>query len=145
MRTIDKPLVLLVDDDISHLRLTEVMLVREACHTVTAEHPREALEVLSSCTPDVIVLDVVMPGITGTELAERIRSIDRLREIPLIFVTSHVSGEVRSLSERDGVLGVLEKPLDMTRFRSLVASALKHPESEKRGRSSAGWWLNRLF
>ena len=115
-----KPLILIVDDELTHLRLAEIMLVDDGYRIMTAEHPREAMELLADYRPDLLIMDVNMPGISGTELTERVRGIERLRNVPVILVTSHVTERVSRKAAEWGVLEVLEKPLDITHFKRTV-------------------------
>ena len=121
----NKPLILIVDDELTHLRLTEIMLVNDGYRIMTAEHPREALDLLSDFKPDLLIMDVNMPGLSGTELTGRIRAIDRLQDVPIILVTSHVTDRVRAVARERGVDMVLEKPLDMSQFKVKVRETIR--------------------
>lgn len=120
-----KPLILIVDDELPHLRLTEIMLVKTGCMIMTAQDPREALEVLSNCTPDLVLMDVQMPGMTGLELSNRIRKIERLRELPIILLTSHLTEEVTRTATEHGIENVLQKPVDMANLQALVGRTVQ--------------------
>ena len=130
MRTRSKPLVLLVDDDITYLRLMEIMLINSGCVIVTAEDARQALEELAQATPDLIIMDVFMPGLTGPELVERVHSIDRLKNTPVIFVTVNPTCEIKSLTRQPGIAAVLEKPLDGPTLKALVKSTTSHRQRQ---------------
>ncbi|HEX7021749.1 MAG TPA: response regulator [Trueperaceae bacterium] len=127
----DKPLVLIVDDEISHLRLMEIMLVEVGCEIVTAEHPREALAVLKARTPSLIIMDVNMPGLSGIALSGRIRGVKRLQRVPIILVASQLTPELRELAKWEDLTTVLEKPLTSTRLQARVRQALAGPPARQ--------------
>ena len=119
-----KPLVLIVDDNVSQLRLTEITLVKFGFRTLTAEHPRDALEILRACTPDLVVLDVHLPDISGLDIAGRLRGVQRLRNVPVLFVTAEKTRAVVEQAEWEGARAVLQKPLNGREFESAVREAV---------------------
>ena len=74
--------------------------------------PTEALEVLKTIVPDLLVLDVGLPGMSGLELYDKIREDPRMRGIPVIFETA-VSYEHRREFQRRGIKTVIEKPFEL--------------------------------
>jgi len=115
--------VLVVDDDPSIRYLLEVVLSADGHQVVQAETAREALEYLRRETPDLIVLDVVMPGMDGLTLLGRIRAVRRLAKVPVILLT----GGGRELGEVGRALGAdlfLEKPVTGRRLRQAVEGLL---------------------
>ena len=119
-----QPLVLIVDDHVSQLRLTEITLTSYGFRTLTAEHPREALEHLKNHTPDLIVLDVHLPDLSGIDIAGRIRAVPRLRNIPVLFMTAQRTSAVVEQAEWEGVQTVLQKPLVGHAFENAVRAAV---------------------
>lgn len=80
--------ILLVDDDIDDLRLTQKMIENGGNFVVsTAENGKEALEILTNSVPDMIILDLFMPGLNGFDLLEILRSDPRLNHIPILVLT----------------------------------------------------------
>ena len=80
------PSVLVVDDDRSVRRLIEKALNEIDIEVLSASTAEEGLELLAERKPDVALLDIVLPKISGLELFERVRAIDA--KLPVIFVTS---------------------------------------------------------
>lgn len=72
----------------------------------------EALERLESYTPDLILLDSMMPGMNGEQTLLRIRSIKRCAKIPVVFVTARVHDEARTNYMQLGAVAVIVKPFD---------------------------------
>ena len=76
--------VLAVDDEASVLRLIEIELSEQGFHVLKAHNAEEALHISEKTPPDIAVLDILMPGMSGTELIAKLRA---LRSIPVIFLT----------------------------------------------------------
>jgi two-component system nitrogen regulation response regulator GlnG len=117
------PGLLVVDDDRS-----VVPLIRSACKQVAievfaAETAEDGLKLLKQHHPDILLLDVMLPGITGLELFERVRRIDE--RVPVIFMTAGGESDTAIEAMKLGALDYLVKPLDVARIRTLVEQALE--------------------
>lgn len=117
--------VLLVDDDADIRFIGELALARVGGFAVTlAESGEECLR-LAASLPDVILLDVMMPGMDGTETLGRLRADPALEGIPVIFMTAKVQHSEVARYRELGAAGVIAKPFDpMTlheRVRGLLA------------------------
>jgi CheY-like chemotaxis protein len=104
--------VLLVDDDPALRMLYRFNLEASGVDVVEAEDGESALALLERDLPDVVLLDVMMPGIDGWTVAERLARDDRLRALPVIFVTARASDEARARGLRLGAAGYLTKPFN---------------------------------
>ena len=107
--------ILLVDDDNDVRRLAAMALSRVGGHQVTsASSGAECLSALRSELPDVVVLDVMMPGMDGPTTLEAIRDDPATRQVPVVFLTAGVvdlgadMDRLKALS----VSGILNKPFD---------------------------------
>ena len=85
------PLVLVVDDLATNVRLLEAVLSPKGFRVATASSGEEALDVLGSEHPDLVLLDIVMPGMDGYEVCRRIREDPGTAFLPVIMITA--SGE----------------------------------------------------
>jgi CheY-like chemotaxis protein len=98
---------ILVVDDLPYLREVQVLLLKEAGFVATAlGNAREALERLSDLKPDLILLDMSMPGMDGRQFLTRLRDDPRWKRVPVIFTTGKTVEEV----EHDTECPVLAKP-----------------------------------
>ena len=117
-----KPRILVVDDESFYREVLE-NLMRNDYQVVTAENGEQALELAGqSPQPDMIVLDVVMPGIDGYEVCRRLKSNLQTEDIPIIFLTvkSNVDDEVRgfNLGAVDYITKPMSPPIVMARVRT---------------------------
>jgi two-component system cell cycle response regulator len=116
--------VLVVDDVLANLKLLEARLNAEYFEVVTAPGGHEALEVCERGQCDIVLLDVMMPGIDGFEVARRLKASAATHHIPIIMITAldQPSDRVRGLEA--GADDFLTKPIDdvalIARVRSLV-------------------------
>ena len=106
------PLVLLVDDDPVIVRLLDVNFALAGYRVQWASQGEEALELARTGSPDLVVLDLMMPGIDGLDLCERLKSDERTRDVPIIVLTARVQDEDRQRSYALGVSEYIAKPFD---------------------------------
>jgi chemosensory pili system protein ChpA (sensor histidine kinase/response regulator) len=102
--------VLVVDDSITVRRVTQRLLERNGMRVLTARDGMDAVAVLQEHTPDIILLDIEMPRMDGYEVAAHVRSDARLREVPIIMITSRVGEKHRARAIELGVDDYLGKP-----------------------------------
>lgn len=132
--------ILIVDDVPANVKLLEVRLLAEYLEVLTANSGFQALEICESTQVDVVLLDVMMPGIDGFEVCERLKANPRTAHIPVVMVTAldQPSDRVRGL--KAGADDFLTKPVNdlqlVSRVKSLVR--LKTLSDELRVRSEAG-------
>jgi DNA-binding response OmpR family regulator len=104
--------ILVVDDDPVILRLIEVNLDLEGFEVVTASRGEDAIAKARDTNPDLILLDLMMPEMSGWEIAERIQSDSATAGIPLVFLSARTQDEDRRRGEELGVAGYVTKPFD---------------------------------
>lgn len=118
--------ILIVDDDPHTLEILRRWLKREGYETISAESGPSCLEALKSNSIDVIVLDVMMPGMDGLEVCEKLREDEALRLIPVILLTAKDDMETRGRGMILGVSEYLTKPVNkedlFARIRAQVHS-----------------------
>jgi two-component system sensor histidine kinase/response regulator len=120
-----RPLVLIVDDDAGARHTLEALLFQEGYELAFAASGKETLAFLESRTPDVILLDIMMPEMDGLEVCRRIKSKGAWRHIPVILVTALESKEdlVRGLDA--GADEFLSKPVSGLELRARVRAMLR--------------------
>jgi CheY-like chemotaxis protein len=119
--------ILVVDDEPLLCRMVSVMLKRAGYEIRVAYNGVEALQAIDEQLPDLITLDVMMPDISGLELARHLRADVQTASIPIVFVTAldrSVSDELRALSSEPGIYH-LDKPFSQHQLVMQVADALR--------------------
>lgn len=134
-----KPTILIADDNRGHLRLMEMALTSEAHELVSAEDGVEVLEYLKHHTPEVIVLDIEMPHLSGLDLCARIKGVSRLARVPVILVTALRNPSIGANAELVQAEVVLEKPLRMDQFQQVVNGFLSTPIQQPRHEMPTTW------
>lgn len=118
----DAPAVLLVDDHPETLTALEAVLDGQGYRLVRAASGEEALRRVLKEEFAVILLDLVMPGMSGIEVARLIKSRRRTRHVPIIFLTGATDAEPPTRAYATGAVDYLEKPIDPDVVRAKVAS-----------------------
>ena len=139
-----KPCIMLVDDD-EHIRMTlGDFLTFEGFEVVLTRSGRDALQKLETVKPDLILLDIMMPGMDGGDVAQALQNHPRWSKIPLIYVTAAVSR--KEASAHGGVIGgqlILPKPIDLDELlghiRRLVPASRTPPAPPSTGTSGSAW------
>jgi CheY-like chemotaxis protein len=104
--------VLVADDDPIILRLLEVNLGLEDFVVETASRGEDAIRRAQELRPDVIILDVMMPGMSGYEVAEQLRQDPGTAGIPVVFLSARAQEEDRKRGHALGVAAYVTKPFD---------------------------------
>jgi len=115
-----KPLVLVVDDDPGIRRIIQIQLDRAGYLVLTAESGEEALKVLRDALPSVIILDVMMPGMSGYDVCQVVKRSDRLEKIPVIFLTAKGSPQDYKTGMDSGGVVYMVKPFSNEKLLQMV-------------------------
>jgi PAS domain S-box-containing protein/putative nucleotidyltransferase with HDIG domain len=121
----DKSVILIVDDQTQNIELLEAYLAPRDYEIVTAASGEEALRKLSDNQIDLILLDIIMPGMDGFEVTRRVRQDDMHRLLPIIMVTVLQEAEDRIKGIEAGCDDFISKPIDKTELLARVRSLLK--------------------
>jgi CheY-like chemotaxis protein len=116
--------ILVVDDKASDTRLLKLYLERDSDYVVReVNDAKAALSAAEEFEPNLILLDLMMPGMGGTELASRFEANTKLKAVPIVFLTAAVTREqVEAVGGRIGKFPFLAKPIVLKD----VAACLKH-------------------
>jgi DNA-binding response OmpR family regulator len=126
--------VLIIDDEAPIRLLCRVNLEAEGMEVVEAPDGPTGLEVVESERPDAILLDVMMPGLDGWSVAERLLEKEATREIPIVFLTARADLRDRARGMDLGGLDYITKPFNPVDLASLVeevVSAVARGEREQ--------------
>jgi len=115
--------VLIVDDDTSVLSAFEQVLTEQGYEACTAMHGQEALDLVNSDRPDVVVMDIRMPGLSGLETLRHIKAIDA--RLPVIIITGFGTMETAVRATKLGAVDYHVKPLNPEEVLESIANALE--------------------
>ena len=104
------PNILVVDDSVTMRKVSTRLLERHHYNVATAKDGLDAIEVLNSFTPDVILLDIEMPRMDGFEFASHVRHGSNVPDVPIVMITSRTGDKHRERADAIGVQGYLGKP-----------------------------------
>jgi CheY-like chemotaxis protein len=121
------PRVLLIDDDAAIRMLCSVNLRALGIEVIEAEDGEKGLELARRMRPDLVLLDVSMPGLDGFEVGELVRRHRKTRHIPLMFLSGEAENDARA--RELGAIACLAKPFDPVALSTLIATTLE-PQAE---------------
>lgn len=126
METVSSNLILLVDDSPVNNSLMETVLSDVGYSTIVATNGSEALSLLDNRRPDLIILDIMMPGMDGYELLESLKKKDPSGEIPVIMLTARNNMKDKEKAISMGATDYLIKPIDIEDTINRVQRALRN-------------------
>lgn len=125
------PKLLVVDDDVFQRKLLAQMLKNEGLDIVFAASGAQALTNLKKWRPDLILMDVNMPGANGLEISRRLKSDEQFASIPIIMITGQSEKDLVMESVRAGASDFLVKPFDKNMVMARIIKALGQPKGEQ--------------
>lgn len=124
--------VLVVDDEVYIAHILEFSLGMEGFDVVTASSGLEALELLATEHPDLVVLDIMMPGVDGYEVCSRIRQGQQHRDLPIVMLSANHGEAEKQRAMDEGANAYLTKPFRPAELvqviRGLLGGATQLPE-----------------
>jgi CheY-like chemotaxis protein len=116
--------ILIVDDDEMVLMALNELLKPEGYVVDSANSGKEALEKIDKIQYDLLMLDIIMPGMNGLELCKAIRDKEKYRETAIVFLTAKSRDEDRTLGLEAGANLFLSKPISPEKLLGIVSEAL---------------------
>jgi two-component system sensor histidine kinase/response regulator len=117
--------VLIVDDDEKNIKLLKVMLQKENYDLVSAGSGEEALRITADRSPDIILLDIMMPGMDGFEVCRRLKANAETKVVPVLIITALAEKQDRVKAMEAGADDFLNKPIEKTELVVRVKSLLR--------------------
>lgn len=124
------PRVLVIDDNPTNRKLAADLLLYEGYEVVQAENADRAREVIRHSPPELILMDIQMPGMDGLTFTRLLKSDVSTRHIPIVAMTSFAMKGDDEKARAAGCDGYITKPIDTRRFPGQVAQFLKGGERE---------------
>jgi CheY-like chemotaxis protein len=128
--------ILVVDDNELNVKLISFLLLAAGFEVQSAGDAVEALALLTRVTPQLLLLDLQMPGMNGIELARKLKKEPGTRGIPIVLLTASAMTGEEQRARAAGCDGYISKPIDTRKFASLVTEYL-HPAPEMAPHSPA--------
>jgi CheY-like chemotaxis protein len=120
-----RPLVLVVEDNPVNLELVEAVLNREGYEVISAVSAEEALKRLERLRPDLVLLDIQLPGLDGLGLTRLLKANPATVEIPIVALTAHARPEDRQAALEAGCVEYISKPIDTRTLPGQLAGLLR--------------------
>jgi DNA-binding response OmpR family regulator len=121
----DRPVVLVADDEEDILVLVSIRLGRAGCEVVTAADGKEALDLILERRPDIAVLDVRMPKLTGIEVLQQVRADTTVGDTPVILLSAGVQEDSISQGLQAGANEYMKKPFSPDELAARVEALVR--------------------
>jgi len=120
------PKILIIDDDVTITELLKMLVKMEGHTPTTVNDSTKAMEIASSVDPDLITLDLMMPGLTGFQLCELLHQDPKFANIPILIVSARDDPESRERAMQAGAKDYVTKPFGtdelMQKIKELTSS-----------------------
>jgi two-component system cell cycle response regulator DivK len=123
-------LILIVEDNEKNLKLARDVLRFNDFRTVEATSGEDALLMAREHLPDLVLMDIALPGIDGVEAARQLRAAPETAAIPIVALTASVMETDRARFVEAGFAGLIAKPINVLRFPEQVLAYCRHPAEE---------------
>lgn len=122
------PTILIVDDNATNLKLASVVLEMEGHAVVRAVDAEQALQLLDDLVPDLILMDIALPGMDGLTLTRRLKATASLSGVPIVALSAFAMKGDKERAMAAGCDGYITKPIDTRRFPQQVQSYFRSGE-----------------
>jgi CheY-like chemotaxis protein len=126
MTTPEGATVAIVEDDENTREVFRTILEHNGMHVVEAVDGEQGLEVVRSQHPDIVLLDLGLPGMDGRAVARQLKADPATADVPIIVVTAAAEEDTRRWALRLGCSDFLEKPVELRLLTAAVERCLKH-------------------
>lgn len=126
-----KFLILVVDDSADNVAVISLFLQQQGYRVVTANNGEDAVTIATQMPPNLILMDINLPGLDGLGATRRILDTDTLRDVPVVAITAFGTEGFQRAAYDAGVSGYLTKPIDLDRMHQLIARLLSPEGSGK--------------
>ncbi|MBI2456899.1 MAG: response regulator [candidate division NC10 bacterium] len=116
--------VLVIEDNPMNMELATDLLRLQGCEVLQAVTAFEALDLLREVTPDLILMDIQLPGLNGLALTRDLREDPRTKDIPIIAITAYAMLGDEEKAVRAGCNAYIPKPIETTKFFQVVGEVL---------------------
>jgi len=126
--------ILIIDDDVHLLKMLGLILERAGHETVLASHGQEGIELATSNPPDLVIIDVMMPEMSGHEVCKNLRANPITVDLPILILTARSQPVDREVALSFGADDFMAKPVAPKDLAQKVSELLDRPAKKQRGR-----------
>lgn len=119
-----KAKIMVVDDDVTSLELIEAMLVPNSYEVITSSDGSKAVTTIIAKKPNLILLDIMMPGLDGYATLSKIKENKTISNIPVVMLTAVGFDLNKELAFRLGAVGYITKPVDLAELLTTISRLL---------------------
>jgi CheY-like chemotaxis protein len=120
----DKKRILIVDDNDDIITTYRVVLDRMGYEVAVVRDGLEVLSVIEETRPDLVLLDVLLPGLSGSEVCRSLKETAKTSDIPVVAITASVSSDTRKRMKEVGADAFLLKPIDVSDLNRVIKQFL---------------------
>jgi PleD family two-component response regulator len=117
--------ILAVDDSTTNIILLEGILQEIGYQTETAPNAKDALRMIKNDPPDLVLLDLMMPRISGYKLLEKIKNTEGMKQIPVVIISAKTDAKSIKMAMDLGAADYIKKPIDIQNFITRLENILK--------------------
>jgi len=121
-----KKKILIIDDSNTNVILLEAILKNKGYSVEKALSVNEANQIIKKTIPDLILLDLLMPNISGYKFLEELKQNNRTKNIPVIIVSALSDNDSKLRVKKLGIVDYLEKPIDLKSLHAVVEKSFVH-------------------
>ena len=124
--------VVLIEDEPNIAEAIRFLLTRDAWTVDVHGNGSDAVEVIQAASPDLVILDLMLPGKSGLEVIQELRLVEKMQSLPVLMLTARGQLKDREMAEKAGVTRFMTKPFSnsevLTAVRDLYAQAYQAPQ-----------------
>ena len=126
-----QPTILLVEDFDDTRLMMKLWLIRRGYRVIEAESGEEAVQLAQQARPDLILMDMMMPGLNGLDATQRIREHQALRETPIVAVSAYGADEYRAIALAAGCNEYVSTPFEPNELADLIERLVREADERK--------------
>lgn len=116
--------ILVIDDSATNVVLLDAILRKEGYEVITSLTAKEGLKYVSSMNPDLILLDLLMPEVSGFDFMKTFNKMEKKKDVPVIIVSAVGTSENKQLSKELGAVNFINKPVDIPALINLIKTTI---------------------
>jgi CheY-like chemotaxis protein len=125
--------ILIVEDNPMNMELASDLLLDEGYEVIGAEDAIKGIEMAKENHPDLILMDLQLPGLDGIQATHLLKEDPSTRDIPVFALTAHAMSNHSAMAKDAGCIAFISKPIDVMKFPELISELLEEAQSVAAG------------